>query len=453
MKIECTTQQSHNEKFLDALKLTRNEITIRPGMDFAGERLWYGVEMGGKMHFLASGCEVYPADELPRGIKAGKGNVHGAPISHEGMQRYLAGEKVDGAKLLVELEAYFRRHAKFQNDSLPLAMAAWVLAGYAYMACPIFPYIRLTSAQRQCGKSKVLELLSEVAFRAKPILVNPTSAVLFRSLHVTGQVLLLDEFENATDDTQRSMIAVLNSGFQRGAEVPRCVGDEYNIERFQAYSPKAFAGLARVPETLQSRSIPVLMMPKVAADRIEPFSPVVYAERASRWRDDAAIWALWNAPELSRFVTGGRGDLQIPDYLEDRQVDYMAPLFATAKLTGVGLQGLLAFCSDLAGTTQQPAGVGRATRAVRALAKWFPRDEQERRLFLSEVAIMLYDSEALDEPDEREAGLMLRNLGLDVRQIRIGSDSKKGVCISEEQMDNLVSRFLANAPPDESAAA
>jgi len=173
------------------------------------------------------------------------------------MRRYIQGGDVNGAKLISELAAYFARHAKFQNDTLPTVLALWVVAGYAHMAFPIFPYLSITSAQPGCGKTRILELLAEVGFRAKPLIINPTPAVLYRSLHDSAQVMLIDEFEDATEDGKKAMITVLNSGFQRGAIVPRCVGDEHNVKYFQSYGPKAFSGLTRIPDTLQTRGSPI----------------------------------------------------------------------------------------------------------------------------------------------------------------------------------------------------
>ncbi|HEV2200229.1 MAG TPA: hypothetical protein VGR73_10440 [Bryobacteraceae bacterium] len=230
-------------------------------MDYINGCLWYGVEIGGSLHFLKTGPEALQPNELPHGITAA-GSITGSPISNDGIKRFLQRADVDGAKLIRELANYFAQHAKFNHETIPAVLAHWVVAGYAYAVFPFFPYLSLTSAQPSCGKSRVLELLTEVAFRANPIITNSTSAVVYRSLHDNAQVMLIDEFEDATEDGKKAMIAVLNSGFKRGAMVPRCHGDNHDIKHFHAYSPKAFAGLARIPEALKTRSIPILMMPK-----------------------------------------------------------------------------------------------------------------------------------------------------------------------------------------------
>ena len=288
---------NRNERFLATLAATSDKRTLRLGMDYFDRVLWYGVEIEGKTYFLRTGGEVCETAQLPSNLVIPDGAVHGSPISPDGMRRYLQGDKVNGAKLISELAAYFGRHAKFQNDALPTVLALWVVAGYAHMAFPIFPYLSVTSAQPGCGKTRVLELISEVSFRAKPMVINPTQAVLFRTLHDSAQVMIIDEFEHAADDAQRAMLSVLNSGFQRTAEVPRCVGQEHDIKLFKTYGPKVFAGLAKIPDTLQTRSIPILMMPRTKADKIDPFYPTEYEKQTTKWRDNAAIWALRSAPK------------------------------------------------------------------------------------------------------------------------------------------------------------
>jgi hypothetical protein len=429
-----------SERFLKTLAATSDKKTFRLGMDYIDQILWYGVEIEGKAYFLRTGGDVCELTQLPSNLVVHDGAVHGSPISADGMRRYLQGGEVNGAKLISELAAYFARHAKFQNHALPTVLALWVVAGYAHMAFPIFPYLSITSAQPGCGKTRILELLAEVGFRAKPLIINPTSAVLYRSLHDSAQVMLIDEFEDATDDGKKAMITVLNSGFQRGALVPRCVGDEHNVKYFQAYSPKAFSGLSRIPDTLRTRSIPILMMPKTKGDKIEPFYPTEYEKQTTKWRDNAGIWALRNAPKLASAVMN-RGKLGIPAFLNDRQVDYMTTLFATAQVAGLETDVLREFCHDLASTRLQGTNEGQGTRAAKALAAWFPADQTEAKLFLSEAAWMFLQCEALAEPDEREAGNLLRNMGLDVRQIRVGSITRKGVIITRQELEKLAGPF------------
>ena len=149
-----------------------------------------------------------------------------------------------------------------------------------------------------------------------------------------------------------------------------------------------------------------------------------------------------------------RGELGIPAYLSDRQVDYMATLFATAQVAGIDTDVLRTFCHDLASTRLRRASEGQGTKAAKSLAEWFPVDQTESKLFLSDAAWMFFNCEALAEPDEREAGDLLRNMGLDVRQIRVGSATRKGAVITREELENLAGQFaISEEHPAEMADA
>ncbi len=182
------------------------------------------------------------------------------------------------------------------------------------------------------------------------------------------------------------------------------------------------------------------MMPKTHADHIEPFHPTDYDQRASRWRDEAAIWALCNAPRLATTYNAG-SELGVPSCLVDREADYMMTLFATAKVAGLGLETLRGYSESLASTRQSRAGEGQATRAAQALHDWYPTEQVEARMFLSHAAAILYNAEALPEQEERAAAALLRKMGLNVDQVRIGSQTGKGVRITREDMAALYARF------------
>jgi len=192
------------------------------------------------------------------------------------------------------------------------------------------------------------------------------------------------------------------------------------------------------------------MMPKTKADKIEPFYPTEYEKQATKWRDNAGIWALRNAPKLAAAAMN-RGELGIPAFLDDRQVDFMATLFATAQVAGIDVDILLDFCHDLVAVGHSRAGEGQATRAAKALATWFPDGQGEVRLFLSEAAELLHGCEALPEPDERDAGRLLRNMGLNVGQIRIGDVTGKGIILTPEAISKLAAQFGVPIADEEAA--
>jgi hypothetical protein len=144
----------------------------------------------------------------------------------------------------------------------------------------VFPYLSIRSAEKRCGKSRLLGLLARVALNASPVTAHPTEAQLFRTSARTGGVQLFDEVETLRDDRERfdALISVLNVGFERGGVVTRLERRDGRLieEPYEVYAPRVLAGIAGLKDTLEDRALPVLMMPKRRAE------PVVRLGRATR---------------------------------------------------------------------------------------------------------------------------------------------------------------------------
>lgn len=428
------------DTLLKALEAHEANYSLRRGMDYHSNALWYGMELGGSVYFVSTGRRSFLAGGLPHGLVVESGTLQGTPMSGHGIRSYLDGETVEADKLLSELERFFAAHAMFQHAAMPAILALWIAAGYLHMAFHSFPYLWITSPQKGCGKTRVLELLAAVAFRANQIQVSPTQAVLYRSLHATAEVLILDEFEKATDDTKQAVVTVLNAGFNRGSKVSRCTGKDYGLESFDVYGPKAFAGLNSLPDTLASRTIEIAMLPKTQADNIQPFIQATMGDQLQRWRDALAIWALENAP-MAAELAASPGLLGVPANLDDRATDYMTPLFAVAKVAGWGDEALREFCESLAEVRGDRASEGDTSKAIAVLQTWLGQRDQAR-LSLEEAARLFTSAGLFAFSGSRSAGNLLRKLGVRVKQFRLdGSKTGKGVSILRSQIEELAKRF------------
>jgi hypothetical protein len=207
----------------DILDKHESSHVLRTGIDYHDGRLWYGMELDGKLYFLTSGNAIVEAKSLPTGITAPSKVSLPPPLSTEGIKRYLNKRRVDGRRLIGQLEHFFCSHAKFQWDTTPNVLAHWALGTYLYMAFPIYGYIWLTSHKGQSGKSRVLELISAVTFRCPGMTMSVTPATVFRSVDQEGYTLIVDEFEKARDDAKAALIEIFNAGFNISAKSPAAI--------------------------------------------------------------------------------------------------------------------------------------------------------------------------------------------------------------------------------------
>src|SRR3984957_344990 len=61
---------------------------------------------------------------------------------------------------LAQIEDFLRRYIAFPTDAHSPAIALWVAHSHALAAFDYTPYLHITSPEKRCGKSRVLDALS-----------------------------------------------------------------------------------------------------------------------------------------------------------------------------------------------------------------------------------------------------------------------------------------------------
>jgi putative DNA primase/helicase len=234
-------------------------------------------------------------------------------------------EPVDGAELMSELSAAIRRYV-VMDDGAAEAVALWVLHAWTLDASPISPRLAITSPEKGCGKTTLLDVIARLVPRPLPT-SNTTPAAVFRTIEAALPTLLIDEadtFLTKNDDLR----GILNSGHKRStAYVVRVVGDEHEPRMFSTWAPTAIAMIGRVPATLEDRSIAVRLrrrrsdepVSRLRADRSPELDKL--ARKASRWAADNVVRLKRTDPDL-------------PQSLQNRVADNWRPLIAIADRVG-----------------------------------------------------------------------------------------------------------------------
>lgn len=161
----------------------------------------------------------------------------------------LAADATAGlAQTLERIEGFTRRFVSFANDHQAAAVALWVAHVYAIDAAPAAAYLRITSAVEESGKTTLLEVMQLLLGTRGLNAVSITPAAVFRTRDKLGPVaLLLDEIDNTLkdrkDDGARDLLAIVNSGYRRSAQVIRTTGQNHEAHCFAAFGPAAIAGL------------------------------------------------------------------------------------------------------------------------------------------------------------------------------------------------------------------
>jgi putative DNA primase/helicase len=261
--------------------------------------------------------EAAPADDGQPG--AGRPLRFEAPEPHP--------EPVDGSELLTEIAATVRRFVAVPKHA-DTAIALWVLHTHAFEASPITPRLAITSPEKRCGKTTLLELVGALA--PKPQMAsNVSAAAVFRTIELCRPTLLVDEADTFLGENEE-LRGVLNSGHRRSGEVIRVrEGRDGALEpvAFSTWAPVAIAMIGKLPGTLEDRAIRIAMRRRAAGevverwrcDRLERFAPLV--RKAARWAADHGGRLAEVEPE-------------VPSALHDRAADNWRPLLAIADAAG-----------------------------------------------------------------------------------------------------------------------
>jgi uncharacterized protein DUF3631 len=236
------------------------------------------------------------------------------------------------ADLLGELVQFVRRFVVLDDEQCD-AIALWVLHTHCFAAARRTPYLAITSAEAESGKTRLLEVLERVV--AEPWLTERTSpAALIRTLEKEKPTLLLDESDTAFSSDKEYAEAlrnVLNSGYRRHGSAVICVkeGGDWVPKRFNTYSAKAVAGIGKLPTTVASRSIPIRLQRRAPGETVQDFYEDEAEELAAPLRVKAEAFAEASTAELEQARRPS-----IPQGLRDRAAECWRPLFAIADLAG-----------------------------------------------------------------------------------------------------------------------
>ncbi len=196
---------------------------------------------------------------------------------------------VDGAALLAEVSTTVCRYVALPSHRHADAIALWVVHTFVYDASPITPRLAITSAEKRCGKSRLLTLLSMLTPRSLKA-DNVTPSIMFRVIELARPTLLIDEFDSFGADNNE-LRGIVNSGHDSKGTVPRNVasGNDYEPRLFATFAPVAIAAIGRLPGTIEDRSILIPMRRKTVNERTErtPLRPAGIAQAAG-----AALRAL-----------------------------------------------------------------------------------------------------------------------------------------------------------------
>jgi Protein of unknown function (DUF3631)/CHC2 zinc finger len=252
-----------------------------------------------------------------------RGQIQGPlPFGHWELEPW--PEAVDTDVLLVALKQRVRRHVVL-NDHACTVVALWIMLTWVHDAVAVHsPMLRATSAERDSGKTTLLNVLGFLVPRGL-LNVDISEAALFRCIELWNPTLLIDEADVLLAENE-PLRAVINSGWTRGASVLRCIGDEKTPHAFSVFCPRALGMKGdRLPDTTLSRCINIVLKRKKEAEEVEHFRAIDDAGLKEQ-RSQALRWSIDNAESLKG------AEPEMPKGFNNRLGDNFRLIFAIADL-------------------------------------------------------------------------------------------------------------------------
>lgn len=218
----------------------------------------------------------------------------------------------------------------FPDDESRDAVALWVMHTWVYHSFENTPRLSVSSSQPGSGKTRVLEIVREICPNPK-MFVSVTPATVFRSINkYTMLTLLVDEVDtifgrSGSASSHRELQGILNTGYRKGATVPRTVGTD-DVKDFPTFAPVAMSGLGGLPDALSTRSIHIKMKKAGGTRSIKPLRMRFAEPVFNLLRVQLGKWATEYSEALSMSLPN------MPDGVVDRDADIWEPLIAIADL-------------------------------------------------------------------------------------------------------------------------
>lgn len=234
--------------------------------------------------------------------------------------------------LILNDVAQFIKKFMVLSEAQVTAVALWISHTWAIDACQFTPYLAITSAEKRCGKSRLLEIL-EYLVREPWMTSGATAPALFRRIDAKRPCLLLDEIDalvKGSPEMAEAVRGVLNAGNKAGATISRCVGKgtEMLVKDFVAFCPKAVSGIGNLPDTVRDRSLPIRLQRKLSAEQVARLRARLVKPEAGPLRERLKNWVEAQVPQLEDARPA------MPEELDDRQQDGAEILFALADAAG-----------------------------------------------------------------------------------------------------------------------
>lgn len=319
---------------------------------------------------------------------------------------------------LSEIAAEIARHVYLSPEGID-AVTLWAGIAHLHDELEISPFLSLSSSQKRCGKSLLLDVIRELVPNPYAIGGRTGMRVIAEIISRHQPTLLIDECDTFLGGDAEIRGGLNASQRRGGAQITRLAGAE--TKNISTWCPKVLAGIGSLPETLADRSVRVVLVRRPADADIMTWRQ----RRSETWDAARARFGEWAASVREHFRSRmTHGETALPAILDDRAADTWEPLIVLGDLAGVAWgRRARAAAIALSCPTLDPA-IRLAMRISDAIAL-----SGEQHIHTSTLLAALSPSDG--HIGARTVGQMMRGIGVLARNVTIQGRQAKGYRLSD----------------------
>ncbi len=434
-----------------------NKKYIHSSMNFIDGELMYGLKLNGECLFIS--------DNKVRNLEQVKNEYYleDKPIfskfSAKGIQKYLQSNSnpVSSFFIFSEIKDMLNKFVIFKDDWQSDLTSLWVMGTYLHRIFPLYPFLWINSPTKRCGKTRLLELLSELCYNANGIETAPSDAVLYRVPSITAGTLLWDEAENLIKKKETGeRLSILNSAYRRQGYISRCDGKENKVKQFSVFRPIVLAGINYLEDATADRAIKIELIRKKRNEKVERLQIDRMQGIFHGLRDNLHIFALNNANKIYEAYSNFKDEI-ISENVDDRLKDGLEILYSIAAVVlnnvedkdTIKLFEQLKLASiGLSYTKEESEDSAYFVKAIDIMREHINSEGLDEIIITSEEAVQIFNNGGIDWVEKnKDAQSLLRKMGSRSQTHRKGHEPIRGYKLTKKQIEDLSQRWGSSIEP------